>query len=32
MILFFSNDYWQIELLSLVIAIVVIYLVIKFKI
>lgn len=32
MIVFFSNDYWQIELLSLVIAIVVIYLVIKFKI
>lgn len=32
MIVFFSNDYWQIELLSLVITIVVIYLVIKFKI
>ena len=32
MIVFFSNDYWQIELLSLVIAIVVIGLIMKFKI
>lgn len=32
MIVFFSNDYWRIELLSLVIAIVVIGLIIKFKI